>query len=77
MDILQPYFSSGASNAASAYSEAGSLYALGLIFANSGKQNIIQFLLDHLHTQNASNAEIIQHGACLGLGLVGMGSGNM
>lgn len=57
----------------SAYSEGGSLYALGIIHANHGA-NIISFLTKALH--NASGNEIVQHGACLGLGLAAMATGN-
>lgn len=56
----------------SPYSEGGALYALGLIHANHG-QDIRDFLLESLRgTQN----EVTQHGACLGLGLAGLGSGD-
>ncbi len=48
----------------SPYSEGGALYALGLIYANHG-HDVRGFLLESL--RNTSN-EIIQHGACLGLG---------
>lgn len=53
----------------------GSLYALGLIHANRGAiegDTTLPFLLEHLHYPD----EIIQHGACLGLGLAAMGSCN-
>ncbi|CAI6009641.1 unnamed protein product, partial [Closterium sp. NIES-65] len=56
----------------SAYSEGGALYALGLIHANHG-ESIKGFLLESL--RNTSN-ETIQHGACLGVGLAAMGTGD-
>ena len=48
----------------SPFSEGGALYALGLIHANHGQQ-VRQFLLEALRT---TSNELIQHGACLGLG---------
>lgn len=69
--LMAPYLPrNGASG--SPYSEGGALYALGLIHANHG-QDIRDFLLESLRgTQN----EVTQHGACLGLGLAGLGSGD-
>ena len=52
--------------------EGGALYALGLIHANHG-EGILPFLLE---SSRSSNNEVIQHGACLGLGLAALGSGN-
>mmetsp|Transcript_62041 Transcript_62041/g.147835 ORF Transcript_62041/g.147835 Transcript_62041/m.147835 type:complete len:1013 (-) Transcript_62041:62-3100(-) len=57
----------------SPFSEGGALYALGLIHANHG-EGILKYLSEAL--RNANNNETIQHGACLGLGLAGMASGN-
>lgn len=54
----------------SPFSEGGALYALGLIYANHG-ESIRHFLVSNL--QNASH-EVIQHGACLGIGLAGLGT---
>lgn len=67
--LMAPYLPQNGVSA-SAYSEGGALYALGLIHANHG-ETIRQFLLESL--RNASN-ETIQHGACLGLGLAGLGT---
>ncbi|KAI9346485.1 armadillo-type protein [Obelidium mucronatum] len=56
----------------SPYSEGGSLFALGLIHANHG-HDVMEYLTAALkNTQN----EVIQHGACLGLGVAGMASGS-
>jgi 26S proteasome regulatory subunit N2 len=55
----------------SAYSEGGALYALGLIHANHG-QAVTEYLLE---TLRANAHEVIQHGACLGLGLAALGTG--
>lgn len=57
----------------SPYSEGGSLYALGLIHANHGS-GIISYITNALHS--ASGNEIVQHGACLGLGISAMATGN-
>ena len=57
--------------AGSPYSEGGALYALGLIHANHGGEHA-DFILEALkNTQN----EVVQHGACLGLGLSAMATG--
>jgi len=56
----------------SPYTEGGALYALGLIHANHG-DGILPFLLE---SSRSSNNEVIQHGACLGLGLAALGTGN-
>uniref|UniRef100_A0A8C9GY65 26S proteasome non-ATPase regulatory subunit 1 n=1 Tax=Piliocolobus tephrosceles TaxID=591936 RepID=A0A8C9GY65_9PRIM len=55
------------------YSEGGSLYALGLIHANynTNDKKVRNFLLAQLK-QN-TNDEVLQHGCCLGLGLVTLG----
>lgn len=65
------------------YQEGGALYALGLIHANKGgqgDQDILKYLRDHLQAaaanQNETASEVIQHGACLGLGLAAMGTSN-
>ncbi|WIA09523.1 hypothetical protein OEZ85_008919 [Tetradesmus obliquus] len=54
----------------SPYSEGGALYALGLITANHGA-GTQPFLTESLR---ASGNPIIQHGACLGLGLAALGT---
>ncbi|KAJ0093402.1 hypothetical protein Patl1_25975 [Pistacia atlantica] len=50
--------------------KGGALYALGLIHANHG-EGIKQFLRDSLRS---TTVEVIQHGACLGLGLAALGT---
>ena len=65
--LLGPYLpKEGVSG--SAYSEGGSLYALGLIHANHGGP-VLQTLKQEF---DKSTDEIIQHGAALGLGVAGM-----
>ena len=71
--VMGPYLPSAPSAPTrSPYSEGGALYALGLIHANHG-QDVRQFLLDSLR---ATQHEVVQHGACLGLGLAGLGTGD-
>ncbi|KAL8162880.1 hypothetical protein V2J09_014369 [Rumex salicifolius] len=69
--LMAPYLpQSGSASGGSPYSEGGALYALGLIHANHG-EGIKQFLRDSLRN---TNVEVIQHGACLGLGLAALGT---
>ncbi|KAL4291318.1 hypothetical protein GQ457_14G013450 [Hibiscus cannabinus] len=69
--LMAPYLPQGdASGDRNPYSEGGVLYALGLIHANHG-EDIKEFLHDRLRR---SNVEVIQHGACLGLGLAALGT---
>ncbi|KAI3865964.1 hypothetical protein MKX03_036823 [Papaver bracteatum] len=69
--LMAPYLpQNGTAGGGSPYSEGGALYALGLIHANHGV-GIKQFLRDSLRS---TNAEVIQHGACLGLGLASLGT---
>ncbi|GMH20299.1 hypothetical protein Nepgr_022140 [Nepenthes gracilis] len=69
--LMAPYLpQTGAGGGGSPYSEGGALYALGLIHANHG-EGIKQFLRDSLHS---ADVEVIQHGACLGLGLAALGT---
>ncbi|KAI8619564.1 armadillo-type protein [Chytriomyces sp. MP71] len=69
--VLAPYLPRDGISG-SPYSEGGSLFALGLIHANHGA-DVVPFLTAAL--KNTTN-EVIQHGACLGLGVAGMASGN-
>ncbi|XP_051127665.1 26S proteasome non-ATPase regulatory subunit 1 homolog A-like [Andrographis paniculata] len=69
--LMAPYLPQGGSGGGgSPYSEGGALYALGLIHANHG-EGIKQFLRESLRS---TNVEVIQHGACLGLGLAALGT---
>ena len=69
--LMAPYLPQhGSSGGGSPYSEGGALYALGLIHANHG-EGIKEFLRESLCS---TNVEIIQHGACLGLGLAALGT---
>lgn len=75
MKVLGPYLPGAASSASpsSAFSEGGSLYALGIIHANHG-EDVTNYLLGALRTPGAS--EVLQHGACLGLGVAAMATDN-
>ncbi|KAK1279681.1 hypothetical protein QJS04_geneDACA019742 [Acorus gramineus] len=69
--LLEPYLpQTGAAGGEGPYAEGGALYALGLIHANHG-EGIKQFLRDSL---GYTSVEVIQHGACLGLGLAALGT---
>lgn len=87
MQLLQPYLpKDGGGASTSAYSEGGALYALGLIHAGEGVSNhaaganALEYLkaaLANAAAQEEESArEVMQHGACLGVGLVAMSSGN-
>jgi len=57
----------------SPYSEGGALFALGLIHANHGDEITAELKNGLL---NAGTNEIVQHGACLGLGVAAMATQN-
>ncbi|CEL95825.1 unnamed protein product [Vitrella brassicaformis CCMP3155] len=71
MKVLEPYLPQTAPQPGG-YSEGGALYALGLIHANHSNPTVRQYLMQQLLA--SSQNEQIQHGACLGLGLLCMGS---
>ncbi|XP_076948182.1 26S proteasome non-ATPase regulatory subunit 1 homolog B-like [Bidens hawaiensis] len=68
--LMAPYLPQSGSGGGSPYSEGGALYALGLVHANHG-EGIKQFLSESLRN---TNVEVVQHGACLGLGLAALGT---
>ena len=74
--LLAPYLPKDGA-AGSPYEKGGSLYALGLIFANHG-QSEVEYLASQLtaamNVLDPHAAQVIQHGAALGLGLAAMGS---
>lgn len=73
MKLLEPYLPRQGVAAGSSYSQGGSLYALGLIYANHGTD-----VLDFLRTQfKNTQDETVQHGGALGLGVAGMATGNL
>ena len=55
--------------------QGGALYALGIINANHG-ESVRQYLVEQLNSASGPNTEVVQHGACLGLGLASMASGD-
>jgi 26S proteasome regulatory subunit N2 len=76
MALLQPYLPQGGISS-SPYSESGALYALGLIHANkggAGDSKTISYLAEAL--RNTGTNHVVQHGACLGIGLAAMATGN-
>ncbi|OZJ03048.1 hypothetical protein BZG36_03705, partial [Bifiguratus adelaidae] len=71
LKLLQPYLpQEGVSG--SPYSEGGALFALGLIHANHG-DTVLDYIRKAL---SQTQTEVIQHGACLGLGVAGMATDN-
>ncbi|CAG8448243.1 2744_t:CDS:10 [Cetraspora pellucida] len=71
LTLLQPYLPQDGVNGSS-YSEGGSLFALGLIHANHGA-GVLEYLRSALRN---TQTEVLQHGACLGLGAAGMATEN-
>ncbi|CZT18509.1 probable 26S proteasome regulatory complex, subunit RPN2/PSMD1 [Ramularia collo-cygni] len=72
--LLAPYLpkDNAVASAGSAYSQGGSLYALGLIYTNHGTH-----VLDYLRRQfKNTQEEVVQHGGALGLGVAGMATGS-
>ena len=72
--LLEPYLpKQGGLSGGSIFSQGGALYAYGLIHANHGTE-----ALDYLKTQfGQAEEEVVQHGGALGLGIAGMGTGDM
>ena len=86
MQLLQPYLPADLASGVSAspFSEGGALYALGLIHAGQGHSTkgteALAYLAEALEgasrQENDASREPLQHGACLGIGLVAMSSGD-
>lgn len=74
--LLSPYLPkehiSGVGSTGSVYSQGGSLYAFGLIYANHGG-SAVEFIRDHF---KKATEEVVQHGGALGLGVAGMATGD-
>ncbi|KAI9168528.1 proteasome regulatory particle base subunit [Blastocladiella emersonii ATCC 22665] len=70
MALLKPYLPQQGV-AGSPYSEGGALYALGLMNANHAQP--LEYLRESL---KGTTDEVLQHGACLGIGVSGMATGN-
>ena len=73
--LLEPYLPKdqiAGANTGSAYSQGGSLYALGLIYANH-ETLALDLIRDHF---KRATEEVVQHGGALGLGVAGMATGD-
>jgi 26S proteasome regulatory subunit N2 len=74
--LLAPYLPrehiSGVGSTGSVYSQGGSLYAYGLIYANHGGA-AVELIRDHF---KKATEEVVQHGGALGLGVAGMATGD-
>ena len=66
--LLKPYLP----NTGSVYSQGGSLYAMGLIYANH-ETFALDLIRDHF---KKATEEVVQHGGALGLGVAGMATGD-
>ncbi|KAL0489982.1 26S proteasome subunit Rpn2 [Acrasis kona] len=83
LNILKPYLPSDAQptnanarnapGAGSVYSEGGALYALGIIHSNHG-DNMTDYLVNIVKKDSAN--PVVLHGACFGLGLCAMATGD-
>ena len=73
MDILRPYLPGNLSNP-KYYAHGGSLYGLGLIHYNTKNPEVLNTLLAAIKNPTNNQNEILIHGACLGIGLVGLAS---
>lgn len=74
--LLDPYLPKDTitgSNTGSAYSQGGSLYALGLIYANH-ETLALDVIREHF---KRATEEVVQHGGALGLGVAGMATGDL
>lgn len=58
------------------YSNGGALYGLGLLFAGTSNQEILDYIISVTTNPTHSQNDIVMHGACLGLGLTAFASGN-
>lgn len=72
-EILRPYFTGAGANS-TPFSTAGAYYAYGLINSNNFTQSNLEFLMDGY--RNSGQAEPIQHGISLAMGLTGLGTKN-
>lgn len=74
LEVMKPYMP-GSSGIASVYAQAGSYYGLGLIYANTNDEKILNLLIEALNMPSNSR-EALQHGIYLAIGLVAMGTHN-
>lgn len=83
---LPPVERTGTVQASMQYSEAGALFALGLIHSNQAGSGVLSSssignptsIIEYLSRSLLNNAgnDVCLHGGCLGLGLAAMGTGN-
>jgi len=73
LEIMKPYLPGSA--VPSIYAQAGGYYGLGLIYANTNDDYILNFLQD-AQTMPSNSREVFQHGIFLAIGLVGMACHN-
>ncbi len=71
VEIMKPYMPG--SSVPSIYAQAGSYMGLGLIYANTNDEQVLNLLLDSL-SMPSNSRECFQHGIYLGIGLVAMSS---
>ncbi len=74
--LLEPYLPG---SKGTHYTQGGSLYALGLIFAGHGKE-VIEYLRQEVRNSESADSpevEVISHGASLGVGVAAMATGNV
>jgi 26S proteasome regulatory subunit N2 len=74
--LLQPYLPVEGGVTQSPYSEGGAVFALGLIHANKGASHNGEILSYLRRTLQNTRDEVVQHGACLGIALAGMATGD-
>ena len=74
LELLNPYLVGGGGDNSSPYSTSGAYYAYGMIHVNQFAPDSVQFLVNAF--RNSGNNENIQHGICLGLGLIAMATGD-
>jgi len=58
----------------SKYANGGALLALGMTFAATKNKETLDHLIESFKNPGHQSNEIIIHGACLGIGICGMGS---
>ena len=58
----------------SKHCNGGALLALGMTFASTKNKEILDFIIEQYKNPSINSNEAIIHGACLGIGICGMGS---
>lgn len=73
MEILKPYFPNSTPTP-NFYAHGGSFYALGLIHIGTRNPEVLNFLISAIKNPANNQNEVLIHGACLGIGLIGLAS---